>query len=38
MAKYEHDRSIHLFKKKKNDNGWMWAVGIVVFLIILAAA
>lgn len=38
MPKYEHDKTVHLFKKKKDDNGWLWVVGIVVFLVILAAA
>ena len=38
-SKYEYQGSVHHFKKKKPDNnGWAWVIGIAVFLIILAAA
>tara|TARA_R110001606_G_scaffold396660_2_gene571229 strand:- start:161 stop:286 length:126 start_codon:yes stop_codon:yes gene_type:complete len=41
MAKYTSQKvgELHRITKKKPDsNGWMWVIGIVVFLIILAAA
>lgn len=36
MSKWEKIGEVH--RRKKDDNGWLWVVGIVVFLIILAAA
>ena len=40
MAKFTSQKvgEIHRLNKKPDSNGGMWVVGIVVFLIILAAA
>lgn len=35
MAKWEKVGEVH--RRKKDNNGWLWGVGIVVFIIILAA-
>jgi len=37
MSRWEKVGEVH--RRKKNDNsGWAWVIGIAVFLIILAAA
>ncbi len=35
MAKWEKVGEVH--RRKKDDNGWAWVVGVVIFVIIIAA-
>lgn len=35
--KYDYKGSVHHFQRRKDNNAWGWIIGILAFLLILAA-
>jgi len=36
MAQYQHQGSVHLFRKKPESNWWVWVIGGIVILGLLS--